>query len=1081
MSAQIDFLLVLLGTIVIVATVITLAIHMVISSKRDLADRMQAEEDAERHSEELAALNAIAVVVSQSLDLDEILNTALDKVLELMNLDVGGIYLADPVRHELDLAVHRGISEEFADEVKSVSVDEKTLEAVMAEGKLRKFILSVEAVIKDRVELKRILSAMKKEGLSPTATVPVLLQAKEEILGLMTVASRVPRQFSEAEFKLLTSIGRQIAVAIENARLYEKEKRKANQLALISEVGKKAVSILNLDKLLQEATRSIQEKFNYYNVSLCLLNEDHNELVMPAIAGGFEHMAPGQYRQSLNEGIMGFVARTGQPWLANDISEDPYYVKGFLGEVLTKSELCVPIKLGAKMLGVLDMQSIHINDFAPGDVLAMEAMADQIAIAIENARLYRAAQEVISERKRAEEALRVSELRYRSLVDNAGAGIATADIKGRLTYVNQALCKIMGYSEKELIGKPFADFLHPDDKRHILKIFWNAWKEPGREIELEFRVIHKNGSVVHMHSRPTVTFFKEEIIGFNAIIVDITELKRVEEEIRQRNEDLTFINELNNAINRGKSLQEVIELLARETRDIFSSYGAAVYLLSEDSQHLIMQNLPLTQKTVNQIEKLIDRKIPTIKVPLKAGSLSSEWLHSSKPKILKDPEEIRDWVWEFADKSNLNGKPLPRPLQKIIPQIKRLLGIKSILVVPLASKGNVFGLLHIAGREPFTESDLTRFEILSGPLTAMIVRKRVEEELRASELKFRLLFHQVPMGVFQSTPSGRLLTVNPALMKMLGYDTEEEMSDLDIARDLYANPEDRKFVTRELEKTGELRNIELLLKRRDGTDITALENAYTVRDAQGKVKYYEGTLTDITELKRAEDQLRESREQLRSLSAHLQSVREDERTQIAREIHDELGQELTALKMDLSWLKSKLRKDQQPLEEKANAMGELSNSMIQTVKRITSELRPAILDDLGVAAAIDWELGEFHKRTGIKCDLKLEPEDIVLDPDRSTAVYRIFQETLTNVSRHAQASTVTVTLRLRRKKLNLEIGDDGVGISEEQITNSRSLGLIGMHERAVQFGGEVRIEGREGQGTTVSVTIPLDNGENRHD
>jgi two-component system cell cycle sensor histidine kinase/response regulator CckA len=187
----------------------------------DITERKRAEEDIKQRNRELAILNATATVVSQSLNLDEILDAGLDKVMELVHSDVGGIYLADMEQGKASLVVHRGISKRFARQVESVSVNEKSWTAAAAEGKLRKFILSIEAILRDRVELKRILSAMKKEGLSLASGVPVLLHAKEEILGLMIVARRVTQRYSEAELQLLTSIGQQIALAIQNAQLYQ--------------------------------------------------------------------------------------------------------------------------------------------------------------------------------------------------------------------------------------------------------------------------------------------------------------------------------------------------------------------------------------------------------------------------------------------------------------------------------------------------------------------------------------------------------------------------------------------------------------------------------------------------------------------------------------------------------------------------------------------------------------------------------------------------------------------------------------------------------------------------------------------
>ena len=167
---------------------------------------------------------------------------------------------------------------------------------------------------------------------------------------------------------------------------------------------------------------------------------------------------------------------------------------------------------------------------------------------------------------------------------------------------------------------------------------------------------------------------------------------------------------------------------------------------------------------------------------------------------------------------------------------------------------------------------------------------------------------------------------------------------------------------------------------------------------------------DITERKKAEEQLKGSTEQLRALSAHLQSVREEERTLISREIHDELGQELTGLKMDLSWLVKRLSKNQKSLISKTESMLKLVDSTIQTVRRISSELRPGVLDDLGLIAAIEWQAQDFENRTGITCDFSSSVEEIGLDRDRSTAVFRIFQETLTNVSRHAKATRVKISL-----------------------------------------------------------------------
>lgn len=225
--------------------------------------------------------------------------------------------------------------------------------------------------------------------------------------------------------------------------------------------------------------------------------------------------------------------------------------------------------------------------------------------------------------------------------------------------------------------------------------------------------------------------------------------------------------------------------------------------------------------------------------------------------------------------------------------------------------------------------------------------------------------------------------------------------------------------------------------------------------------------------KKGEDDLRKSHKQLQDLTAHIELIREKERSKIARNIHDELGQSLTALHMDLSWLKKRLQKGQESLSEKAGSMLKLISMIIKTVQRISSELRPGLLDDLGLAAAIEWQAKEFQKRAGIECKVSADPKDIVLDKDRSTIVFRVLQEALTNVARHANATGVRVNLKAKPRKLLLEVKDNGKGITKGQILNISSFGLIGIKERINALGGCVKINGIKNKGTTVTVSIPI--------
>ncbi len=220
--------------------------------------------------------------------------------------------------------------------------------------------------------------------------------------------------------------------------------------------------------------------------------------------------------------------------------------------------------------------------------------------------------------------------------------------------------------------------------------------------------------------------------------------------------------------------------------------------------------------------------------------------------------------------------------------------------------------------------------------------------------------------------------------------------------------------------------------------------------------------------------LKISHEQLRNLAAHLESAREEERTRIAREIHDELGQTLTALKMDLSVMDRKLGANQgiQTLGELVKADLQLVNEIIKTVKRLCTELRPSVLDNLGLGAAIEWQAEEYQKRSGIECEVNLVPDDITVDGKNAIALFRIFQESLNNVLRHAKATKVKVTLRDQGDSVMLEISDNGVGITREQPSKVDSFGLLGMRERVQICNGEMRIAGSQNGGTTITIIIP---------
>ncbi|HUI98769.1 MAG TPA: response regulator [Usitatibacter sp.] len=231
---------------------------------------------------------------------------------------------------------------------------------------------------------------------------------------------------------------------------------------------------------------------------------------------------------------------------------------------------------------------------------------------------------------------------------------------------------------------------------------------------------------------------------------------------------------------------------------------------------------------------------------------------------------------------------------------------------------------------------------------------------------------------------------------------------------------------------------------------------------------------ELAERALTEQRLRTSEENLRALAAHLQSVREDERIHIAREIHDELGQALTGLKYDIGALaKGSGSEDPEAFGHKIQAISHAIDRIVNSVRRISSGLRPEVLDEIGLGAAIDWQSREFQRRTGVRCLLEMPPRFADPDKDRSTALFRIFQELLTNVARHANATRVDVKVEdADDGALRLTVADNGRGIRSSEYESPTSLGFLGLRERVLAFGGTLDVKGEEGKGTTVSVTIP---------
>lgn len=391
--------------------------------------------------------------------------------------------------------------------------------------------------------------------------------------------------------------------------------------------------------------------------------------------------------------------------------------------------------------------------------------------------------------------------------------------------------------------------------------------------------------------------------------------------------------------------------------------------------------------------------------------------------------------------------------------------------------------LHKDGHEFPVEVSLSPLETPDGLLVTSSVRdiserQRREQALRRSERQLAEAQQLAEMGSWQWDIATDTVAWSQALYRIYGLDPATfEATYAGYLERLH--PDDRQRVQSTVEEAvaaGQPYDFEHRLVRPDGTVRTVHARGEVVLNAAGKITGLTGVTQDITERKRIEEELLASREQLRQLSGHLQATREAERARISREIHDELGGALTGLKMAITRLDKNLETlNQAEFHERTRDMTQLLDQTVATVRRMASDLRPGILDDFGLSAAIEWQLQDFAKRSGLECDYEAAGEEFELEigPNRSTALFRVFQETLTNIARHAEAQRVQVRLELNPDEVRLQVRDDGRGISPASLVNARSLGLLGMRERVHLLNGELEIKGAPGQGTTVTARLPL--------
>ncbi len=686
---------------------------------------------------------------------------------------------------------------------------------------------------------------------------------------------------------------------------------------------------------------------------------------------------------------------------------------------------------------------------------------------------------------------RETEAMLSALAKTAADAIIMLDDAGKITYWNPSAERIFGYSEEEVLGRELHSLLMPQQFREVfakgLSRFVATGRGPAVGSTLEFRALRKNGAEFPVEVSLSALMLRDRWHSVG-IIRDITERKRAEAELLRHRDHL------------GELVEERTAAL-KQTNE---------HLQQEISERLIVEEA--LWKAVSRAEEE-KAKSEAIIAAMGDGVVIQDTNFRILYQNRIHKEMIGDHIGSFCYKAYYNNDdicedcPVQRAFgdfqihkaEKVVANAKGIFHI-AITASPLKdAEGKIIAGIEIV-------RDITERKNMEDELREhrdhldLLVRERtvelrkVNKELRAEIMrriqmeKDLIESRRFVQRIADATPNLLYLYdvventnvyINPRVQEILGYTPEVIKKAGNSFFQSFAHPDDLNVISSLREGFTEA----------DDGDI--VESHYRMRNARGEWRWFHsrnvvfkrtsdgllklvlGIAQDVTEQREAEEELKNSRQQLRQLLAHLQSVREDERTRISREIHDELGQALTALKMDISWLTKRLGSDRKELLDKALMMSRIIDMNIQTVKRISAELRPGLLDELGLTAALEWQAEEFQERTGIRCEIAVSPDDITLDRDISTTIFRVFQETLTNIVRHARAKKVRVSLKGRKSHIVLQVKDDGKGITKSQISSPKSIGLMGIKERVTFLGGEAKFAGEKDRGTTVTVTIPV--------
>jgi len=649
-----------------------------------------------------------------------------------------------------------------------------------------------------------------------------------------------------------------------------------------------------------------------------------------------------------------------------------------------------------------------------------------------------------TERKNTEDALRESEARYKAIFNSATEGIVVTDVETKQhRYANPAFCRMFGYTAEEFQRMTVYD-IHP--KEHMTSVIAGLEAQARGEKTLVPNVpcLHKNGTVFYADVDATSVVIDKRLCNVG-LFTDITERKRAEEALRQSEEKFRGLADRSSDMIFMTDIRGFITYLSPASEKIFG-YKPQEMVGKNFTNFLVESEIPKAVKRF--AEKLRGKKLGVLYLEAKKKDGSSVFIELSSSLVMLDGKTAgtQGIIKDITERKKAEEQ-LEKAHEELEARVKR------------------------------RTADLAKaVETLQKEITE---RKNAEESLRNAEVRFRTIFENTIVGLYRTTPSGQILLANPALIKMMGCRSFKELAKFNVEKNGFDPSTPRSRFKKIIKKEGRVIGLESVWRRPNGTKLFVSESAFAVKDAKGKILYYEGTAQDITKRKVAEEKLMLYQQQLRSLASELSLAEERLRRRIAAELHDHIAQNLAISKIKLESLTGDAEPD---LVKSLNEVNGLISQTIETTRSLTFEISPPVLYELGFEAAVNWLAKQTRQRFGLEVEFADDGKPKPLNIDIRVLLFQAVRELLVNIVKHARAKKAKVFTCRIQKNIQITVEDNGVGFDIDAIRAVNDpvkggFGLFNIRERLDQIGGSVIINAKAGKGTRITLTAPIEKQE----